>query len=104
MSETVIEIHEIIRGLVMAVNSFIIIAVDALASRAIERVNTTIQLSDTGIHPGSGVNNKRKALSYETFGVPVLSVGVPTVVDAVTISSDRSVAHTSELQSRGELL
>jgi len=88
MGVTGMETSDIIRGLVKEVNPDFIIAVDALASRAIERVNTTIQLSDTGIHPGSGVNNKRKALSYETFGVPVLSVGVPTVVDAVTITSD----------------
>ncbi|MFB8735215.1 GPR endopeptidase [Bacillus sp. SL00103] len=57
-------------------------------ARAVERVNTTIQISDTGIHPGSGVGNKRKELSKETLGIPVIAIGVPTVVDAVTIASD----------------
>lgn len=88
MGVTGMETSDIIQGLVKEVNPDFIIAVDALASRSIDRVNTTIQLSDTGIHPGSGVNNKRKALSYETFGIPVISIGVPTVVDAVTITSD----------------
>lgn len=88
MGVTGMETSDIIQGLVKEVNPDFIIVIDALASRAIERVNSTIQLSDTGIHPGSGVNNKRKALSYETFGIPVISVGVPTVVDAVTITSD----------------
>lgn len=88
MGVTGMETSDIIHGLVKEIGPDFIIAIDALASRAIERVNTTIQLSDTGIHPGSGVNNKRKALSYETFGIPVISIGVPTVVDAVTITSD----------------
>src|SRR5699024_3940472 len=65
-----------------------VIAVDALASRSIERVNETIQLSDTGIHPGSGVGNKRKELSEGKINIPVFAIGVPTVVDAVTITSD----------------
>src|SRR5699024_998502 len=65
-----------------------VIAIDALASRSIERINETIQLSDSGIHPGSGVGNKRKELSMDTLGIPVLAIGVPTVVDAVTITSD----------------
>jgi spore protease len=65
-----------------------IIAFDSLASRALSRVNTTIQIADTGISPGSGVGNKRKALTKETLGVPVIAVGVPTVVDAATIAHD----------------
>ena len=65
-----------------------VIAIDALASRSIERVNATIQISDTGIHPGSGVGNKRKELSQETLGIPVFAIGIPTVVDAVSITSD----------------
>lgn len=88
MGVTGLETSDIIQGLVKEVSPNFIIAIDALASRSVDRVNSTIQLSDTGIHPGSGVNNKRKALSYETFGIPVVSIGVPTVVDAVTITSD----------------
>jgi len=88
MGVTGIETSDIIFGIVEKFNPDFVIAIDALASRSIERVNETIQLSDTGIHPGSGVGNKRKELSKETLGVPVLAIGVPTVVDAVTIASD----------------
>ena len=65
-----------------------IIAVDALASRSLKRVCRTVQLSDTGISPGSGVGNHRHALDRSTLGVPVLAVGVPTVVDAATLAAD----------------
>jgi len=66
----------------------VIIAVDALASRRAGRVCATVQLSDTGIIPGSGVGNHRAALNRETLGVPVISIGVPTVVDAATLAAD----------------
>ena len=88
MGLTGIETSDIIKGIVEKTKPAFIIAIDALAARSIDRVNTTIQLTDTGIHPGSGVGNKRKELSKETLGVPVISVGMPTVVDAVTITSD----------------
>lgn len=88
MGVTGIETSDIIYGIVEKLQPDFVIAIDALASRSIERVNETIQLSDTGIHPGSGVGNKRKEISKETLGVPVIAVGVPTVVDAVTIASD----------------
>ncbi|MEK3890666.1 GPR endopeptidase [Bacillus sp. FSL K6-3431] len=88
MGITGIETSDIIFGVVRNSKPDFIIAIDALASRSIERVNSTIQISDTGIHPGSGVGNKRKEISKETLGVPVISLGVPTVVDAVTITSD----------------
>jgi len=88
MGLTGIETSDIIFGVVQKIKPDFIIVIDALASRSIERVNATIQISDTGIHPGSGVGNKRKELSKETLGVPVLSIGIPTVVDAVTITSD----------------
>ena len=65
-----------------------VIAVDALASRSVERLCRTVQLADTGIVPGSGVGNHRMALSRETLGVPVLAVGVPTVVEAATLALD----------------
>src|SRR5690625_1166533 len=83
-----LEKSDIIHGITEKFDPDFIIAIDALASRSIERVNETIQLSDSGIHPGSGVGNKRKELSKETLGIPVFAIGVPTVVDAVTISSD----------------
>lgn len=88
MGLTGIETSDIIIGVVQQSKPDFIIAIDALAARSIERVNSTIQISDTGIHPGSGVGNNRKELSKETIGVPVISVGIPTVVDAVSITSD----------------
>ncbi|HLU23232.1 GPR endopeptidase [Lederbergia graminis] len=88
MGLTGIETSDIIFGVSEKSKPDFIIAIDALASRSIERVNATIQISDTGIHPGSGVGNKRKEISKDTLGVPVISIGVPTVVDAVTITSD----------------
>jgi spore protease len=88
MGITGIETSDIIFGVIEKTKPDFVIAIDALASRAIERVNTTIQISDTGIHPGSGVGNKRKELSIDTLGIPVIAIGVPTVVDAVTITSD----------------
>jgi spore protease len=88
MGLTGIETSDIIFGVVEKSKPDFVIAIDALASRSIERVNSTIQISDTGIHPGSGVGNKRKELSKETLGIPVIAIGVPTVVDAVSITSD----------------
>lgn len=88
MGLTGIETSDIIFGIVEKTKPDFVIAIDALASRSIERVNSTIQISDTGIHPGSGVGNKRKELSQETLGVPCIAIGCPTVVDAVTIASD----------------
>lgn len=88
MGTTGIETSTLIHGIIEKTKPDFVIAVDALAARSVSRVNSTIQLSDTGIHPGSGVGNKRKELSKDTLGIPVFSVGVPTVVDAVTITSD----------------
>jgi len=85
---TGIETTEIIRGIVDKVKPDLVIAIDALASRKLERVNTTIQIADTGINPGSGVGNNRKQLSKETLGIPVIAIGVPTIVDAATMAND----------------
>ncbi len=80
---------EIIKGIVEKTNPDLVIAIDALASRRMERVSTTIQISDTGINPGSGIGNKRIGLNEEYLGVPVLAIGgVPTVVDAATMIND----------------
>lgn len=88
MGETGIETSDFICSVVHSLNPDFLVVVDALASQSIDRVNRTIQMTDTGIHPGSGVGNKRKEISYDTLGIPVISIGVPTVVDAVTIVSD----------------
>ncbi len=85
---TGIETGEIIRGIVDRIKPDYVIAIDALASRKMERVNTTIQIADTGIAPGSGVGNKRMELSKNTLGIPVVAIGVPTVVDAATMAND----------------
>ncbi|CQR46903.1 Germination protease precursor [Paraliobacillus sp. PM-2] len=88
MGVTGIETSDVIQGIIDKQSPDFVIAIDALASRSIERVNATIQIANTGIHPGSGVGNKRKELSKDTLGIPVIAIGVPTVVDAVTITSD----------------
>lgn len=88
MGTTGIETFDIIKSVVDEVGLDYVIVVDALAAASISRVNKTIQVTDTGISPGSGVGNKRKELSMDTLGIPVFAVGVPTVVDVVTIASD----------------
>jgi spore protease len=85
LGTTGIESSEIVLGIVEKSKPDLIIAIDALASRSLERVNTTIQISDTGIHPGSGIGNKRKGITQDILGVPVIAIGVPTVVYASTI-------------------
>lgn len=82
---TGIETLEIVKGVVERIKPSALIAVDALAARDTNRVSTTIQISDSGIHPGSGIGNKRLAISQESLGIPVLAIGVPTVVHALTI-------------------
>lgn len=88
MGITGMETAEMLQGVINYVRPDFVIAVDALAARSLSRLGTTFQLCDTGIHPGSGVGNKRHTLSQETLGIPVLSVGVPTVVDAATLACD----------------
>ena len=88
MGMTGIETSDVIMGVVGKSSPDFILVIDALAAASVSRVNSTIQISDTGIHPGSGVGNKRKELSRETLGIPVIAIGVPTVVDAVSITSD----------------
>lgn len=88
MAQTGMESSEIIRGILRETEPDFIIAVDALAARSTKRLNRTIQITDTGIHPGSGVGNHRHPLTQEALGVPVLAIGIPTVVDAATIVND----------------
>lgn len=85
---TGIETSEIIQGVVKKVKPDVVVVVDALASRKMSRVSTTIQIGNTGINPGSGVGNKRMGLNQSALGVPVIAVGVPTVVDAATMAND----------------
>ena len=88
MGTTGIETVDIIDAVIKKIDINYVICVDALASRSIARVNKTIQVTNTGISPGSGVGSKRKEISKETLGIPVIAIGVPTVVDAVTIAID----------------
>lgn len=85
---TGMETWEIIKGIVDKVRPNLIICIDALASRKLERVNSTIQIGTTGISPGSGVGNRRMEISEKTLGIPVIAIGVPTVVDAATMAND----------------
>ena len=88
MGTTGIETFEIIKGIIERTTPDMVVAIDALASRKMERVHTTIQISTSGINPGAGVGNKRKELSEQSLGVPVIAIGVPTVVDAATLTND----------------
>ncbi|MBR3199126.1 MAG: GPR endopeptidase [Bacilli bacterium] len=88
MGETGIETSDLIKQIKETVKPDFIITIDALASSSVERVNTTIQMTDSGINPGSGIGNKRKEISKDILGIPVIAIGVPTVVDAVSIVND----------------
>lgn len=88
MAQTGMEASELVESLVKRIKPELVIVVDALAARSVTRLCTTIQITDTGLAPGAGVGNRRKELTKETLGVPVLAIGVPTVVDAETIISD----------------
>lgn len=88
MGKTGMEAAEIIRGVVEQTKPDAMIVIDALAARSSRRLNRTIQITNTGIHPGSGVGNNRNALTYESMQIPVIAIGVPTVVDAATIVGD----------------
>ena len=88
LGTTGIETVEILKGIVENTHPKLVIVIDALASRSIERISSTVQLADTGIVPGAGVGNERKELTKETLGVPVIAIGIPTVVEAATIAAD----------------
>lgn len=88
MGQTGMESVEIVNGIVKETQPDFLIAIDALAARSTKRLNRTIQIADTGIHPGSGVGNHRGGITKETLGIPVIAIGVPTVVDAATIVND----------------
>lgn len=92
MAQTGMETAEIVEGIVSETKPDVVIAIDALAARSVRRLNRTIQITDTGIHPGSGVGNHRNGLTEENLHVKVIGIGVPTVVDAATIVQD-SMSH-----------
>lgn len=97
MAQTGMETAEILKGIIRETKPDVLLVIDALAARSIKRLGTTIQLTDTGIHPGSGVGNHRKSLTKESLGVPVLAIGVPTVVSAAAIVHDTIHAMISVL-------
>ncbi len=88
VGQTGIETIDLIKGAVKTTAPAVVIAIDALASRSVDRLATTVQLSDTGITPGSGIGNTRRAVDKNELGVPVISIGVPTVVDSSTLIMD----------------
>lgn len=110
MAQTGMEASEIVRGIVEETKPDYVIAIDALAARSTKRLNRTIQIADTGIHPGSGVGNHRNGLTQRSLGVPVIAIGVPTVVDAATIVNDTmenlidAMEQSTQLKSIGDTL
>ena len=101
MGQTGMETVEIVRGIVEETEPDLVIAIDALAARSVRRLNRTIQIADTGIAPGSGVGNHRNAITEETVGVPVIAIGVPTVVDAATIVGDSIEEYVAKCLDEG---
>lgn len=88
LGTTGIETSEIVYSIAKKINVDIIIAIDSLASQSIKRLGNTIQISNTGITPGSGINNKREGINEKTLGIPVIAIGIPTVVDMATIINE----------------
>ena len=86
--QTGIETGELLKGVIKNIRPSAMIAVDALASRRLERLGCTVQISDAGISPGAGVGNRRTRIDRDTMGIPVIAIGVPTVVDALTLAFD----------------
>lgn len=102
LGTTGIETLEILKGIVDNTKPKLLIIIDALASKSIERISSTIQLADTGITPGAGVGNTRKEISQETLGIPVIAIGIPTVVEAATIAADSIDLFIEKLQNEAK--
>ena len=102
LGQTGMETAETIRGIVNTIHPAAVITVDALAARSLQRLGKTVQLTDTGITPGSGVGNSRARLDKETLGEPVIAIGVPTVVDAVTLVRDFTSEHKMAKEKEDE--
>lgn len=110
MATTGIETSDFVSSVVKEINPSFVIVVDALAASSISRINKSIQITDTGIHPGSGVGNKRKEISKDTLGIPVIGIGVPTVVESSTIVYDtinylfKHISYIKENQNKNKLI
>lgn len=102
LGTTGIETMEILKGIINNVKPKLVIIIDALASRNIERISSSVQLADTGIVPGAGVGNARKELTESTLGIPVIAMGIPTVVEAATIAADSLTLFIKKAQENGE--
>lgn len=102
LGTTGIETLEILKGIVENVKPKLIIAIDALASRSIERISSSVQISDTGIVPGAGVGNKRNELSINTLGIPVIAIGIPTVVETAVLVNDSLDLFIQKLQDEAK--
>ena len=102
LGTTGIETMEILKGIIDNVKPKLVIIIDALASRNIERISSSVQLADTGIVPGAGVGNARKELTESTLGIPVIAMGIPTVVEAATIAADSLTLFIKKAQEKGE--
>lgn len=102
LGTTGIETLEIIKGVTENIKPKAVIVIDSLASRSIERINKTIQISNTGIVPGAGVDNKRKEISENTLGIPVIAIGVPTVVESAVLVSDGIDMFVEKLQEEAK--
>ncbi len=102
LGTTGIETLEILKGIIENVKPKLVIVIDALASRSIERISSSVQLADTGIVPGAGVGNTRKELTKNTLGIPVIAIGIPTVVEAATIAADSLTLFIKKIQDEGE--
>ncbi len=102
LGTTGIETVEILKGIVDNTNPKLLIVIDALASRSIDRISSTIQISDTGIVPGAGVGNTRQEISQNTLGIPVIAIGIPTVVELATLVSDGIDIFIDRLQEKAE--
>lgn len=102
LGTTGIETLEILEGVIDRVKPKLLIVIDALASRSIERISSTIQLSDTGIVPGAGVGNTRKELSENTLGIPVIAIGIPTVVESAVLVNDCLDLFITKLQEEAK--
>lgn len=102
LGTTGIETVEILKGIVDNVHPKLLIVIDALASRSIERISSTVQISDTGIVPGAGVGNTRQEISKATLGIPVVAIGIPTVVELATLVSDGIDIFIGKLQEKAQ--
>ena len=102
LGTTGIETVEILKGIVDNIHPKLVIVIDALASRSIERISSTVQLSDTGIVPGAGVGNTRSEISIKTLGIPVIAIGIPTVVETAVLVNDSLDLFISKLQEEAK--